>query len=66
MNKVELASMNNVELANMNKVELASINTVELGQHDFTIRISEVHQPFQISICISTLPTQHTTFIEQL
>ena len=22
-----------------------------------------VHQPFRISICISTLPTQHTTFI---
>ena len=21
-----------------------------------------VHQPFHISICISTLPTQHTTF----
>ena len=25
-----------------------------------------VHQPFYISICISTLPTQHTTFIYQI
>ena len=25
-------------------------------------RISAVHRPFYISICISTLPMQHTTF----
>ena len=25
--------------------------------------VSAVHQPFYILICISTLPTQHTTFI---
>ena len=30
---------------------------------DFTIRIlSDVYQTFHISICISTLPTQDTTF----
>ena len=28
-----------------------------------TLFVSAVHQPFYISICISTLPTQHTTFI---
>ena len=27
------------------------------------LSISAVHQPFYISICISTLPTQHTTFM---
>ena len=27
------------------------------------LSVSAVHQPFHISICISTLPTQHTTFI---
>ena len=29
---------------------------------DYTIRVSvlAVHRPFYISICISTLPTQHT------
>ena len=27
------------------------------------LSISAVHQPFYILICISTLPTQHTTFI---
>ena len=25
--------------------------------------ISAVHRPFHVLICISTLPTQHTTFI---
>ena len=25
--------------------------------------VSAVHRPFYISICISTLPTQYTTFI---
>ena len=28
--------------------------------------VKKVHQPFYISICISTLPTQHTTFISKL
>ena len=27
------------------------------------LSVSAVHRPFYISICISTLPTQHTTFI---
>ena len=27
------------------------------------LSVSALHQPFYISICISTLPTQHTTFI---
>ena len=27
---------------------------------DYTIRIGSIHRPFYISICISTLPTQHT------
>ena len=27
------------------------------------LSISAAHQPFHISICISTLPTQHTTFL---
>ena len=27
------------------------------------LSVLTVHQPFYISICISTLPTQHTTFI---
>ena len=31
----------------------------------YTIRISAVHRPFYISICISTLPTQHTTFTQK-
>ena len=33
---------------------------------DYAIRISAVHRPFYILICISTLPTQttqHTTFL---
>ena len=30
---------------------------------DYTFRKLAVHQLFYISICISTLPTQHTTFI---
>ena len=30
---------------------------------DYTIRIGSIHRPFYISICISTLPTQHTMFI---
>ena len=28
-----------------------------------SLSVSAVHRPFHISICISTLPTQHTTFI---
>ena len=31
---------------------------------DYTIRIGSIHRPFYISICISTLSTQHTTFID--
>ena len=39
--------------------ELLTLETL-----DFTIRIGNtVHQPFYISICIWTLPTQHTMFI---
>ena len=30
---------------------------------NYTIRIGSIHRPFYISICISTLPTQHTIFI---
>ena len=30
------------------------------------LSILAVHQPFYISICISTLPTQHTTFNKRL
>ena len=29
----------------------------------YLLSVSAVHQPFYISICIWTLPTQHTTFI---
>ena len=30
---------------------------------DLVFSTSTIHRPFKISICISTLPTQHTTFI---
>ena len=30
---------------------------------DHILSVLAVHRPFYISICISTLPTQHTTFI---
>ena len=30
---------------------------------DYILSVLAVHRPFYILICISTLPTQHTTFI---
>ena len=39
------------------------LNTGLVETLELAFSISAVHQPFNISICISTLPTQHTTFI---
>ena len=33
---------------------------------DYTIFVLAVYRPFYISICISTLPTQHTSFIKEM
>ena len=44
--------------------ELPSDEDPTLETLDYTIRFGcQVHQPFYISICISTLPMQHTTLI---
>ena len=36
------------------------------GERETLLSISAVHQPFYISICIWTLPMQHTMFISLL
>ena len=44
----------------------AGLFSLTKGQHSkrYTLlSVSAVHQPFHISICICTLPTQHTTSI---
>ena len=45
--------------ANADTVDRPFVNACWL----FLIFMLAVHRPFYISICISTLPTQHTTFI---
>ena len=53
----DLCSHSSVQIALDLDLDRSRIETL-----DFTIHTSSVHQHFYISICISTLPTQHTTF----
>ena len=38
------------------------MNSKEAKEAYTLLSVLAVHRPFYISICISTLPTQHTTF----
>ena len=55
----------NVSSVGRNNVSCCSLTKGPRLKRYNLLSISAVNQQFYISICIGTLPTQHTTFIEQ-
>ena len=59
---IRIAQSNVSSVGPSSKKNLFSLKKGQCSKRQTILSVLAVHQPFYISICISTLPTQHTTF----